>query len=113
MPLTAKGETIKAAMTKEYGEKKGESVFYAMENAGKLHGITKKEGETSHEVHHLHSKGSVVHHYHHYDDGAEVVHHHQENPKAKVKHVVHTEKDMVEAHAEEGLKKAFSSDEGE
>jgi len=28
-------------MKKRYGEKKGESVFYAMENAGKLKGIVK------------------------------------------------------------------------
>lgn len=29
MPLTSKGEEIKSAMTQEYGEKKGEEVFYA------------------------------------------------------------------------------------
>jgi len=32
MPLTAKGEKIHAAMQKQYGEKKGESVFYASIN---------------------------------------------------------------------------------
>ena len=43
MPLTAKGKKVKAAMVKTYkSKKKGESVFYAMENAGKLKGIVKK-----------------------------------------------------------------------
>ena len=39
MPLTAKGEKIKRAMTQEYGAKKGESVFYASRNAGKIAGV--------------------------------------------------------------------------
>ena len=42
MPLNKKGEKIKAAMIKEYGKKKGEEVFYASENAGKIKGIKKK-----------------------------------------------------------------------
>ena len=42
MPLNAKGKKIKAAMQKEYGAKKGASVFYASENAGKVKGVTKK-----------------------------------------------------------------------
>ena len=29
MPLTRKGKKIKGAMEKQYGEKKGEDVFYA------------------------------------------------------------------------------------
>lgn len=41
MPLTKKGKKIKAKMKKTYGKKKGEKVFYASENAGKLKGITK------------------------------------------------------------------------
>lgn len=41
MPLTAKGKKIKAAMKKEYGAKKGEQVFYATENKGKIKGIKK------------------------------------------------------------------------
>lgn len=41
MPLTKKGEKIKAAMVKEYGEKKGKQVFYASENAGKIKGVKK------------------------------------------------------------------------
>jgi len=39
MPLTAKGEEIKAALVKEYGEKKGEQVLYAGENKGTFTGI--------------------------------------------------------------------------
>ena len=42
MPKTAKGEKILAAMKKEYGSKKGEQVFYASENAGKIKGVHKK-----------------------------------------------------------------------
>ena len=39
MPLTSKGESIKEHMIKEYGEKKGEQVFYASKNAGKISGV--------------------------------------------------------------------------
>jgi hypothetical protein len=39
MPLTAKGAKIKSALTKEYGEKKGEEALYAGENAGTFTGI--------------------------------------------------------------------------
>lgn len=38
MPLTAKGEKILAAMKKQYGEKKGESVFYASQKKGTIKG---------------------------------------------------------------------------
>jgi hypothetical protein len=41
MPLNKKGKKIKKAMVKQYGKKKGESVFYAMENSGKLKKVTK------------------------------------------------------------------------
>jgi hypothetical protein len=41
MPLTAKGEKIRAAMHEQYGAKKGESVFYASINAGKIKGAEK------------------------------------------------------------------------
>lgn len=41
MPLTKKGEKIKSAMTKEYGPKKGESVFYASINKGRIKGAEK------------------------------------------------------------------------
>lgn len=43
MPLTKKGEKIKAAMKKEYGAKKGEQVFYASQNKGKIKGTHKKK----------------------------------------------------------------------
>lgn len=42
MPLTKKGQKIMAQMKDEYGDKKGESVFYASKNAGKLKGVEKK-----------------------------------------------------------------------
>lgn len=39
MPLTEKGHEIMAAMKKEYGESKGEEVFYASRNAGTITGV--------------------------------------------------------------------------
>jgi hypothetical protein len=41
MPLTKKGKTIKSAMQKEYGSKKGEKVFYASANKGTIKGVAK------------------------------------------------------------------------
>lgn len=41
MPLTKKGSKILGAMEKEYGAKKGEQVFYASKNAGKIKGVEK------------------------------------------------------------------------
>ena len=41
MPLNKKGQKIKAAMIKEYGAKKGKSIFYASENKGTIKGVTK------------------------------------------------------------------------
>jgi hypothetical protein len=43
MPLTTKGKKILKAVEKEYGKKKGKSVFYAMENKGKIKGVKKKK----------------------------------------------------------------------
>lgn len=43
MPLTKKGSKIKKAMDKEYGKKKGDSVFYASRNKGKIKGVDKKK----------------------------------------------------------------------
>jgi hypothetical protein len=40
--LTAKGKTIMSAMRKEYGENKGERVFYASRNKGTIKGVDKK-----------------------------------------------------------------------
>lgn len=36
MPLTKKGRKIMRAMKETYGKTKGESVFYASRNAGKI-----------------------------------------------------------------------------
>ena len=41
MPLTSKGKKIKSAMTKQYGEKKGEDIFYASANKGTIKGVAK------------------------------------------------------------------------
>jgi len=43
MPLTKKGKKILTEMKKEYGKKKGESVFYASANAKKIKGVHKKK----------------------------------------------------------------------
>lgn len=46
MPLTTKGSKILASMRKQYGSKKGESVFYASINKGTISGAeeAKKAG---------------------------------------------------------------------
>ena len=36
MPLTKKGKKIMKSMKDQYGDKKGESVFYASANKGKI-----------------------------------------------------------------------------
>jgi len=41
MPLTKKGKKIKRAMVKQYGKKKGESVFYASQKKGTITGTHK------------------------------------------------------------------------
>jgi hypothetical protein len=43
MPLNTKGKKIKKSMVKQYGKKKGKTVFYAMENSGKLKGVKKNK----------------------------------------------------------------------
>lgn len=45
MPLTAKGKKILASMIKEYGAKKGEDVFYASQNKGKIKGTHKSKAK--------------------------------------------------------------------
>lgn len=50
MPLTKKGNKILHAMENEYGSKKGEQVFYASKNAGKVTGV---EGRTKHQYKHI------------------------------------------------------------
>ena len=42
MPLTKKGAKIKKEMVEHYGAKKGEEVFYASQNKGKIKGTHKK-----------------------------------------------------------------------
>ena len=43
MPLTKKGTKIRAALEKHYGKDKGEDVFYAYINKGKITGAGKKK----------------------------------------------------------------------
>ena len=47
MPLTKKGSKIEHAMEKEYGDKKGKSVFYASKNKGTIKGVEKKSAKKS------------------------------------------------------------------
>lgn len=42
IPLTKKGAKIKAAMTQQYGAKKGARVFYSSANKGTITGVEKK-----------------------------------------------------------------------
>ena len=42
MPINAKGREILSAMRKQYGAKKGTSVFYASINKGKVRGVEGK-----------------------------------------------------------------------
>ena len=44
MPLTAKGKKLKKKFREQYGDKKGDSIFYAMENSGKLKKVIKARG---------------------------------------------------------------------
>lgn len=44
MPLTKKGHEILGNMEKQYGKKKGKSVFYASANKGTITGVHKKSG---------------------------------------------------------------------
>jgi hypothetical protein len=39
MPLTEKGQKIKRQMVSQYGPEKGEEVFYASKNKGKITGV--------------------------------------------------------------------------
>ena len=45
MPLTEKGKKIMKAMKKQYGKKKGETVFYASKNKGKIKGVDRKRSK--------------------------------------------------------------------
>ena len=41
MTLTKKGKKIMRSMKKQYGKKRGEQVFYATKNKGKIKGVKK------------------------------------------------------------------------
>ena len=43
MPLTEKGQKLKDKFRGQYGKKKGDSIFYAMENSGKLKKVMKAQ----------------------------------------------------------------------
>ena len=43
MPLNEKGKKIMKAMKKQYGEKRGKTVFYASKNKGTIKGVEKKK----------------------------------------------------------------------
>ena len=43
MPLNEKGKKVRRAMRKTYGKEKGDEVFYASENSGKLKGVKKRK----------------------------------------------------------------------
>lgn len=45
MPLSKKGAKIKRAMSKTYGKEKGERVFYASINSGKIKGAKKRSSK--------------------------------------------------------------------
>jgi hypothetical protein len=47
MPLTKKGKKIKAAMFEQYGAEKGERVFFASKNAGRITGVDKPRRRTT------------------------------------------------------------------
>ncbi len=42
MPLNKKGKEIMKSMRSQYGSKKGEQVFYASKNKGKIKNVEKK-----------------------------------------------------------------------
>jgi len=46
MPLTEKGKKIMKSMKKQYGKKKGETVFYASRNKGVIKGVEKTKKRT-------------------------------------------------------------------
>ena len=45
MPLSRKGLKIRSAMRREYGKKKGDRVFYASENKGRIRGLRLGRGK--------------------------------------------------------------------
>jgi hypothetical protein len=49
MPLTKKGQKVLAALKKEYGDKKGEEVFYAGANKGRFSGVVADQAKKKRE----------------------------------------------------------------
>lgn len=47
MPLSSKGKKILGAMKKEYGAKKGKSVFYASINKGRIRGAEQQRARST------------------------------------------------------------------
>lgn len=45
MPLTKKGRKIMRAMKEHYGDERGEAIFYASRNAGKITGVERRGHE--------------------------------------------------------------------
>ena len=43
MPLNEKGRKIMKSMKKQYGKKRGETIFYASKNKGVIKGVEKKK----------------------------------------------------------------------
>jgi len=56
MPLTEKGRKILAAMRAQYGPEKGERVFYASINAGKIKGVEATRAKIAHALTHRRRK---------------------------------------------------------
>lgn len=64
MPLTEKGEEIKANMEKTYGPKKGEKVFYASKNAGTISGVDSADRVRTYLDSVRRGDGNAVHNFH-------------------------------------------------
>ena len=45
MPLTNKGRKVMRELKDQYGNSRGEAVFYAMVSSGKLTGVEEKKGK--------------------------------------------------------------------
>ena len=50
MPLNEKGRKIMKSMKKQYGKKRGETVFYASKNKGVIKGVEKKKRKLRHNL---------------------------------------------------------------
>jgi hypothetical protein len=59
-PLTAKGEKIMSAMKEQYGPERGEEVFYASKNAGRIEGVDAGDNSDLGERFELSPDGSTI-----------------------------------------------------